>query len=116
MKLNLKSIKKLWIEIIVLSIALTWFFISFYLQSICPDKEWVGRSGAILALGGVIVEFRLAKFIYEDIHRANFLNKQIELYVPFKPRVPKERKWVARFAHLFVIAGTLIWGYWGIVT
>ena len=104
MKKNFKALKKLWIEIVILSIAFIWVLISFYLQSISPECEWLGRSGAVMTLCAVIVEYRLSRFIYEDIHRANFLNKRIDLYVPFKPKVTKERKWVARFAHLFTTA------------
>jgi hypothetical protein len=116
MKKKLKLIKKLWAEIVVLLIALIWVFISFYLQSMSPECEWMGRSGAVMTLCAVIVEYRLSRFIYEDIHRANFLSKRVDLYVPFKPRVTKERKWVARFAHLFIISGTLLWGYGDLVS
>ena len=111
MKFDFKAIKKLWIEIVVLIIASIWASISFYLQSLSPDIEWFGRSGAVMTLCAVIVEYRLASYIYEDIHQANFMNKRIDLYVPFKPKVTRERKWVGRFAHLFIICGTLIWGY-----
>ena len=95
---------------------LIWVSISFYLQSSSPDSEWVGRSGAVMTLCVVTVEYRLTRFVYEDIHRANFLSKVVELYVPFKPRVTIERKWVARFAHLFIISGTLVWGYGDLVS
>ena len=73
--------------------------------------NWFARSGAIVVLASVIVEYRISSHIYEDIQRAQFLQSKIDVSVPLKGKPAPQRERVAIAAHILVVLGTIIWGY-----
>jgi len=87
---------------------------------------WFARSGSIVVLLAVIVEFRLSSYIYDDVFKAaqksakkkglkisdnSFVQANIDSRRTVKPEVPKSRKILGYCAHILVITGTVIWGY-----
>ena len=87
---------------------------------------WFARSGSIVVLLAVIVEFRLSSYIYEDVLKAAqesakkkglkvsdnpLVQANIDAKKTVKPEVPKSRKILSYCAHILVITGTVIWGY-----
>jgi hypothetical protein len=88
------------------------------------DTNWFARSGAILVLFAAIVEYRLSLFLFDDIHNAAVKNaiknsviasfednKFIQALTAIKPKPPKPRATLAITSHIYIITGTLIWGY-----
>ncbi|ENK2930214.1 hypothetical protein AB3D11_004316 [Vibrio vulnificus] len=90
------------------------------------DTTWFARSGSIVVLLAVIVEFRLSSYIYEDVLKAaqdsakkrgvkvsanSIVQANIDARKTVKPEAPKSRKVLSIFAHILVVTGTVIWGY-----
>ncbi|WP_199450047.1 hypothetical protein [Vibrio harveyi] len=90
------------------------------------DTTWFARSGSIVVLLAVIVEFRLSSYIYEDVLKAAqdsakkrgvkvsanpIVQANIDARKTVKPEVPKSRKILSICAHILVVTGTVIWGY-----
>ena len=64
------------------------------------------RSGSILVLIGVIVEFLLLQFSKKEIY------KDISSPMNQKERVmPLKFRLMQSMAHIYVVLGTFIWGY-----
>ena len=99
------------LEYLLLFSAITFAFISFLLDYLLIFDTAFSRSGSIVVLLAIIVEYRIANSIYDDIYRSTFLNKRINLSLPVRTRPRKEKVIVSRVAHSLVIFGTLIWGY-----
>jgi len=99
------------LEYILLGIAVLFTIASLSVDWYLTSKIWFSRSGSILVLLSVIVEYRIAQYIYNDIQKSLFINKKIKLPIPLKPQPQKEKVVVARIAHSFIVLGTLIWGY-----
>lgn len=77
--------------------------------------NWFARSGAIVVLLAVVVEYRTNSHIYEDVQRAQFHQSIIDLSVPIKAKPTKKRMRISIAAHVLVFLGTLIWGYGDLV-
>lgn len=75
------------------------------------NYSWFARSGSIVVLLAIIVEFRVSTHVYDDIQRAQFLSKKIDLSMPLKAKPSKQKKRISCVAHSMVIIGTIIWGY-----
>lgn len=90
------------------------------------DTTWFARSGSIVVLLAVIVEFRLSSYIYEDVLKAaqdsakkrgvkvsanSIVQANIDARQTVKPEAPKSRKILSICAHILVVTGTVIWGY-----
>lgn len=88
--------------------------------------SWFGRSGSLIVLLSLIVEFRLSPFVYDDVHEATKNNTRksgvkisnnpiveanIQAWRTVKPKPPKARKALTVCSHIMVILGTIIWGY-----
>lgn len=86
------------------------------------NTTWFARSGSLLVLFAVIVEYRLTQFIFRDIRNANISNaiknnsafqdnKLLQVLTDKNPTLPKSRAYLTRISHIFIILGTSIWGY-----
>lgn len=75
------------------------------------NYNWFARSGSIVVLLAIIVEFRVSAHVYDDIQRAQFLQQKIDLSIPLKAKPSKQKKRISCAAHSMVIIGTIIWGY-----
>lgn len=96
-------------EIILLIIGFFFVIIS-YKASIYDIKGlWFMRSGAILVLFAAIVEFRLNDKTLKSINRKNVGSHAFK--TPINMNNSKEHNIIAFIAHIFIILGTLIWGY-----
>jgi hypothetical protein len=78
---------------------------------VSESYNWFSRSGSIVVLLSVVVEYRISSHIYEDIQRADFQQSKINLLVPIKAKPTKQRKRVSNAAHFLLVLGTIIWGY-----
>ena len=90
-----------------------WLFaaFSFYLSG-KTGADWFSRSGAIMALVGAAVTFRLANFYQRALATALkeelvSLSKEIELHL----EPPKSYVRLLYFGYLTGIVGTGVWGY-----
>ena len=77
--------------------------------------HWFSRSGSIIILLAVIVEYRISAHIYDDIQMAQFLQGKIELPIPFKAKPNKQRRCLSISAHTTIVLGTVICGYGDLV-
>ena len=94
-------------------IAAAWLFaaFSFYLSG-KTGADWFSRSGAIMALVGAAVTFRLANFYQRALATALkeelvSVSKEIELHL----EPPKSYVRLLYLGYLTGIIGTGIWGY-----
>jgi hypothetical protein len=112
-------------SILLIAISFAGISIIFDIQS-AEDTAWFARSGSIVVLLAVIVEFRLSSYIYEDVLKAaqesarnkglkvsdnSLVQANIDAKKTVKPEVPKSRRILSYCAHILVITGTIIWGY-----
>ncbi len=114
-------------EWLILLIAIGFAALSMFfdLQS-AECTTWFARSGSIVVLLSVIVEFRLSSYVYEDvlqaakestrkaglkIHDNPIVQANIEANQTIKPKAPKSRNILSICSHILVITGTVIWGY-----
>jgi hypothetical protein len=94
-------------------IAAAWLFaaFSFYLSR-KTGADWFARSGAVMALVGAAVTFRLANFYQRALATALkeelvSVSKEIELHLD----PPKSYVRLLYFGYLTGVIGTGIWGY-----
>src|SRR6266566_1333536 len=96
-----------------LLLAAAWLFAIFsYCLSRKTGTDWFTRSGAVMALVGAAVTFRLANFYQGALATALreeliSVSKQIELHL----EPPKSYVRLLYFGYLTGIVGTGIWGY-----
>jgi len=108
------SIKSLYAELyrtiilFGLLIAAAWLFsaFSFYLSR-KTGTDWFNRSGAVMALAGAAVTFRLTNFYQGALATALREEKEIELHL----EPPKSYVRLLYSGYLTGIIGTGIWGY-----
>jgi hypothetical protein len=114
-------------EWLILIIAIGFAVLSFIIDlKSAEHTTWFARSGSFVVLLSVIVEFRLSKYVYEDVLQAAkksirknglkisdspFVQAAIEANQTVKPEAPKSRKILRTCSHILVIAGTVVWGY-----
>ncbi|MEZ8804263.1 hypothetical protein AB6D78_24195 [Vibrio splendidus] len=118
--------KKEWALLFIGAIAsLISIVLDIYSVQVSPGETvaWFARSGAVVVLFSVIVEYRLSSYVFDDIHKAavkngvknsiigNNDNKLIQALTNRKANVPKARSDLAFVSHALVIIGTVIWGY-----
>ncbi len=98
-------------EWLILGIAVLAAVTSIIGDYVSDSYNWFARSGSIVVLLALVVEYRISTHIYEDFQRAQFQQSMIDLPIPIKAKPTKQRKNVSITAHLFVVLCTLIWGY-----
>lgn len=101
--------KELKIEIILLLIAFLWVLFSYFISFTDSQGSWFARSGAIMVLLAVIVEFRFNNEVVRKI--SSTIQIAVKMKLPVGVGIQKEKIYISRTAHAFVIVGTLIWGY-----
>jgi len=99
------------LDYIFLLLALSFVMASFYIDFTTCTNSLFSRSGSIMVLVSVIVEYRISNSIYAEIQKAMFLGTKINLSIPFKAKPSKDKVFISRFSHTLVILGTVIWGY-----
>ena len=96
-------------EIILLLIAGIWVCCSYWKPFTDDEGVWFARSGAIMILCAVIVEFRFNNKVVEKIRGT--IKKAAVSKLPLDTGIKKEQEYIAYAAHIFVGLGTIIWGY-----
>lgn len=86
----------------------------FGLASLCAsvyanDGLWFARSGAIMVLLAVVVDYRVAKVQQNRNAEATMLAGLLQ--IPMSGDLSKAEQRISRSAHILAIAGTVIWGY-----
>lgn len=104
----LETFKENKYEFLLLVLAILWVVCSFLLSLAYPKGNWFCRSGAVMILLAVCVEFHLGKLQQSSNSRAAIV---AGLGVPSSSDLPKIKRRFAITAHVFAILGTLIWGY-----
>lgn len=104
----LSTLKKNCYEFILLTLALLWVIGSFFASITDPKGNWFSRSGAVMVLLAVIVEFYLGNLQQKKNSSASIT---AGLGIPMSGDLPTIKQYFAKTAHAFAILGTLIWGY-----
>ena len=99
------------IEWMLLATAVLVALVSVVLDFYMNECNCFARSGSLVVLLAAIVEYKISSHIYEDIQRAQFQQKLIDLHVPLKAKPPKNRKRLSLATHAMLFLGTIIWGY-----
>lgn len=116
-------------EWLLLLLGIIFSVVSVYLdiQSI-EDTTWFSRSGSIVVLMAVIVEYRLSSYVYDDIDAASqgtarkratmpsvsdnpLVDGIFKSRITSKPKSPKSRSILTLTSHILIVSGTVIWGY-----
>jgi hypothetical protein len=95
-------------ELILLAAAYLWVGVSVVISARFPVGNWFSRSGAILVLLSVIVEFRIGNLQQASNSRAAIV---AGLGVPSSSDLPRLTQRLLFFAHISAILGTILWGY-----
>ena len=98
-------------EWVLLVVAVLFSVASAVADCYSDSLNWFARSGAIVVLIALVVEYRISSHIYEDIQRAQFLQSKINPSIPLKGKPAPQRKKISIAAHALVVFGTIIWGY-----
>jgi len=99
---------KLWIESIILTVAVIWVILSNFIVLAGDANMWFARSGAILVLAAVVVEFSLGKKLLEEISNATVV---AGVGCPVPVSVPKQNDFISIAAHICAVTGSIIWAY-----
>ena len=96
------------IDSILLLISLAWGVYNFLCSYSTGDGMWFSRSGSVIVLICVIVEFRLG-----NLRQLGFENAQkaFQHDIVSSGQLPEYKKYIGWFTHFQIIIGTLIWGY-----
>ena len=104
---NLKNYKEWKSEVLFLIGSMLFVLISS-IVSYFSGWTWFARSGSIMVLSAVIVEYRLFKLYMEEISSSIFI---VSMKKPSPIFISDEQNNISIVAHIFVVCGTLIWGY-----
>jgi hypothetical protein len=104
----MKPLSKQVVEVILLVVACSWSFFSFYNSFGLDPHLFFARSGAVVVLLAVIVQYRLNRDNYILLHNIFVLKNQGYKVTPV---IPRRHHIVAVTSHALVIIGTVIWGY-----
>ncbi|HBC3427098.1 hypothetical protein JL857_24395 [Vibrio parahaemolyticus] len=103
--------------------------ISLFLDYHLGRTDLFMRSGAVVVLLAAIVEYRTSSHILKDIQNAirknvakdaaidwmledkSQFNEFLKAITVLPPAPTQERKHISFFAHIFLVLGTVIWGY-----
>lgn len=106
-----RSILKFKLEYLFLLLSVLIVVTSFAIDLCTTSSTFFARSGSLMVLFAVIVEYRISGFIYDDIQKAMLLNSKIDVPIPLKAKPRKDKIFLSRITHGLAIVGTLIWGY-----
>lgn len=103
------------IEWSLICVSILLVLISVISDHFTNNYNWFSRSGSIIVLISVIIEFRVSSHIYDDFQRAQYQQQIIDMPIPIKANTPKNRKNLLIVTHTLLFFGTLIWGYGGLI-
>ena len=95
--------------IFMLGLALLFTTCSFGASLLHPEGNWFSRSGAVMVLLALFVEFRIGTAQQEANSDATFIAGFANL--PMSGDLPLAKQIIAKTALWVAIFGTLIWGY-----
>jgi len=106
------KLSRLKLEVSLLVLSFSWVLFSYFYSFGQEPDTFFARSGAVMVLLAVIVEFRLNNELFKVMQNNFYAN-----YSKVKPvpSLPPRHKIISRLAHLFVVVGTFIWGYGDII-
>jgi hypothetical protein len=106
--MNLTKLFSNLIDSLLLLFAFAWGVFGFICAYNTDNGLWFSRSGSVIVLICVIVEFRLG-----NLRQLGFENAQkaVQHEIVSSGMLPEHKKLFSWFAHLQIIIGTLIWGY-----
>lgn len=93
-----------------LLLAYTIAIASFALSNVDPDADWFRRSGSIMILLAVIVEYQNATLQQRINEKATLGSGTVGGGVAPLDQ-PHYRRWLVNIAHFTIIVGTMIAGY-----
>ena len=88
-------------EIILLAIASIWVVLSYFIPFKDDEGFWFARSGAIMVLLAVIVEFRFNNIVVKKI--SSTIKKAVLSKLALDTGIQKDQKNIAITAHIFEI-------------
>lgn len=95
-------------EILILALAVLWVVGSLVASLVNPQGNWFCRSGAIMVLLSLFVEFRIGKAQQSKTSSASVA---AGLGIPMGSDLPIIKQRIAKVSLWFAVLGTLIWGY-----
>ena len=98
-------LKAYWLDILLIIVSVAWFSIS-----LGDGAEWFQRSGSILVLCGVIIEFRHLSFSDERLTRV-LIHDKIGRVVKRGFTETDLMHPISLIALFMIIAGTVTWAY-----
>ena len=97
-------------DIMWLLLAYTIVGVSFYFSDIDPQTDWFRRSGSVMILLAVIIEYQNSTLQQQINERATYGSGAIGGGVaPLNQ--PQYRRWIINSAHFTVVLGALVAGY-----
>jgi len=97
------------ISISLLIFSLIWFVASVFLDIAMEDNgSFAHRSGAIIVLFGVVVEFALSNINFKNNSSSVSVEEKL---IETAKETPLIYNYLKRTAHVYIIVGTFIWGY-----
>ena len=104
-------IKKYWIDIVYTLLAIIPVLISLFYDMHLEKNTyfWFQRSGSLMVLFGVMLDFEQTKYSGIEESKHNFVGDGTPQIIA--KHLPKERLYIKRFSIVLIIIGTFIWGY-----
>lgn len=100
--------KPLWLDLCIGFLTLTIVVISVVVACKSGNWHWSSRSGAILILGGAVLEYRNADFLMDGKQSFKYTTQNGIAALREGSRANVILKWIA---HAMVIGGTFVAGY-----
>lgn len=104
----MKNMSRLKIEAFLLLAGLAWMLVSFYNSFGDKPEAFFARSGAVVVILAIYVEFQLSKESHKMLHNNFFAKANGLKTIPILPIRHIVLSWCA---HTLVVVGTLVWGY-----
>ena len=114
MFLGIKLLRPTIIDASILFLAVVSVVVSLCLATQFPNAELFERSGSLVVLFAVIVEFRNSK-IQQKINDKAATTMVGFSSIAIATKQPPIRQFIIISAHTFIASGTLIWGYGGLL-
>jgi hypothetical protein len=96
------------IDYLLLGIAFLWAVCGYILACKMDNGLWFSRSGSVIVLLCVIVEYRLASL--QQLGYGN-AKKAFSQGIVSSGMIPPHKKRIGWITHVQIVIGTLIWGY-----
>lgn len=96
------------LDLALLILSLGWGVFSYFCSHNTGEGMWFSRSGSVMVLICVIVEYRLG-----NLQQIGFKDPQKALQheIVSAGQQAEYKKYIDWFAHFQIVIGTIIWGY-----